>query len=352
MKDTELSIIIPVYNGQDYIVRCMDSIMRQQGADQYEIIVVDDGSADDTPKILDAAANVYKNIRVIHQKNAGVSVARNNGIVASHGKYVTFVDIDDMVGLKDKAFDEYFFGNDPRCFRYAGELIINNTHDFPDTLSDKHFDDGYFVNMLHVAYKTNADVILGGKIDINRDEWYMRQYNHKSENIYSSAPNDKGRALEEANGRESANFALYKREMLNMHNLRFMVNMNLDEDILFCMLAVLRANTVATVPDVTYFYDRHVGTLSNMSDLEKYQKQAEIATDLRFSVLLTELAKIPQYKNVFSYWMHEYSQKPCQNRKPDCKYDEDCTHCPIAVKIMEECNRNINVFCNQTEIQK
>ncbi|MBO7644968.1 MAG: glycosyltransferase family 2 protein [Alphaproteobacteria bacterium] len=69
MQNTELSIIIPAYNAQDYIVRCVESIMRQRGADRHEIIIVDDGSTDNTPKTLDAIAEIYKNIRVIHQKN-------------------------------------------------------------------------------------------------------------------------------------------------------------------------------------------------------------------------------------------------------------------------------------------
>ena len=61
MQSTELSIIVPAYNAQDYIVRCVDSIIRQRGADQHEIIIVDDGSTDDTPKTLDAMREEFKN---------------------------------------------------------------------------------------------------------------------------------------------------------------------------------------------------------------------------------------------------------------------------------------------------
>ncbi len=152
MNNKELSIIIPVYNGQDYIVRCVDSIMRQRDATQHEIIIVDDGSTDDTPKILDAAANVYKNIRVIHQKNAGVSVARNNGITASHGKYVTFVDADDMVGLNIDAFDKYFIS--PSNISNIGNMKITTAHNVLPLMTNLHFDNGYFVKFRHTVRMT------------------------------------------------------------------------------------------------------------------------------------------------------------------------------------------------------
>ena len=109
----ELSIIIPVYNCEKYIIRCLGSILRQQDSDKYEIIVVNDGSTDNTANKLNKFAPKYKNIKVIHQKNAGVSVARNVGISASHGKYVTFVDGDDIVGINAKAFDKHL--QDSKC---------------------------------------------------------------------------------------------------------------------------------------------------------------------------------------------------------------------------------------------
>ena len=137
MKKTELSIIIPVYNGQDYIVRCLDSILHQRDAGHYEIIVVNDGSIDNTSNILNSIAKSNKNVPIIHQKNGGVSVARNNGIRAAHGKYVTFVDCDDMVGLNINAFDKYFINLSHQS--NIGNMKISSVHDVLPYITQQHF---------------------------------------------------------------------------------------------------------------------------------------------------------------------------------------------------------------------
>lgn len=357
MNNKELSIIIPVYNGQDYIVRCVDSIMRQRDAAQHEIIIVDDGSTDDTPKILDAAANVHKNIRVIHQKNAGVSVARNNGITASHGKYVTFVDADDMVGLNIDAFDKYFIS--PSNISNIGNMKITTAHNVLPLMTNLHFDNGYFVNMLRATHDTNADVVLGGKITVNRDEIYMRRHVYENDFVYDSAPNSKDILLRQADRRENANFALYRREMLNKYNLRFLANMKLDEDMLFCMLAVLYAERVATVKDVTYFYNRHENTLSNIVDYDKRMEKQKVADIQRFSYLLNELGRMPKYSKIFTCWVKEYSKKGTKYTYEsgefppmNCHYfcnEPECTGCFVADGMREQFTKNIKKYLGATK---
>lgn len=91
-----ISIIIPVFNREKYIRRCLNSILRQSFKD-YELIIVDDGSYDATGKICDEYAKKYNKIRVIHQVNAGVSRARNVGLKNMRGKFVTFIDSDDFI---------------------------------------------------------------------------------------------------------------------------------------------------------------------------------------------------------------------------------------------------------------
>ena len=92
------SIVIPAYNVERYIQECLDSVsaaMKQSDFEQTEIIVVDDGSTDGTGRIADECAARFPNLRVIHQANAGVSRARNNGVWAAAGKYIIFADADD-----------------------------------------------------------------------------------------------------------------------------------------------------------------------------------------------------------------------------------------------------------------
>lgn len=92
------SIIVPVFNRRKYIRRCLDSIMKQSFQD-FELIIVDDGSDDGTAKICDEYGQKYTNIRVHHQINGGVSKARNAGLKMAIGKYVLFVDSDDYLPI-------------------------------------------------------------------------------------------------------------------------------------------------------------------------------------------------------------------------------------------------------------
>ncbi len=91
-----ISIIVPVYNAEGYLARGIDSILAQSYKD-FELILVDDGSKDDSGAICDDYARHDSRVKVIHQQNAGVSAARNAGLKAAQGEWVTFVDSDDLV---------------------------------------------------------------------------------------------------------------------------------------------------------------------------------------------------------------------------------------------------------------
>lgn len=96
MKEIIISIIIPIYNIENYINECVNSIL-EQTFKKYEIILVDDGSTDKSPDICDKLARENKSIRVVHKENGGLSDARNAGINSAKGKYLMFVDGDDLL---------------------------------------------------------------------------------------------------------------------------------------------------------------------------------------------------------------------------------------------------------------
>ena len=93
-----LSIIIPLYNCEKYIKRCLDTIFRQEmNESEFEVIVIDDGSKDSGYSLASEYANRHQNILVIKQENQGVACARNNALEKATGVYITFVDADDML---------------------------------------------------------------------------------------------------------------------------------------------------------------------------------------------------------------------------------------------------------------
>ena len=103
----KVSIIIPCYNSKKYIERCLNSILKDK-LKEKEIILINDGSTDNTLEIIEEYSKKNKDIKIINQKNKGQSISRNNGLKEAKGKYIAFVDSDDWVE-KDYFYKLYNF---------------------------------------------------------------------------------------------------------------------------------------------------------------------------------------------------------------------------------------------------
>ena len=123
MDKVKISIIVPVYNAEEYLDRCLHSVLDQEFP-SFEVILVDDGSTDSSPLICDRYSGTDPRFLTIHQKNSGVSAARNAGLNLAQGEYVMFLDsvqsLMDMFGLDmrlvhgiDPEDDGEFFLSDP-----------------------------------------------------------------------------------------------------------------------------------------------------------------------------------------------------------------------------------------------
>jgi glycosyltransferase involved in cell wall biosynthesis len=141
MTTPAISVIIPIYNTERYLRRCIDSVIAQSFRD-IEIILVDDGSPDKAGSIADEYAERYDNISVIHKKNEGLAEARRTGIAAAHGEYIMHVDSDDTIPhdaiqfLHEKckaekldiaygSFNRYVNGVITRTIGHPSERILN-----------------------------------------------------------------------------------------------------------------------------------------------------------------------------------------------------------------------------------
>ncbi|KEP87151.1 hypothetical protein ATW97_07300 [Oenococcus oeni] len=96
MESVDFSVIIPVYNIENYIEECLESVF-SQAVLKLEVIIVDDGSTDNSGKICDNFAEKYKNVKIIHQNNRGLAAARNTGLRHATGSYIVFLDGDDVL---------------------------------------------------------------------------------------------------------------------------------------------------------------------------------------------------------------------------------------------------------------
>lgn len=134
--DDLLSIIIPAYNIESYIGRCLESLIIQTYKN-IEIIIIDDGSTDNTLSIIKEYCNKDNRIKVIHKKNEGVSVARLTGMKKANGEYIGFVDGDDVV---EEDMFEFLMNN---AKKYDADIShCGYVMDFPDGHSDYYYNTG------------------------------------------------------------------------------------------------------------------------------------------------------------------------------------------------------------------
>ena len=182
-----ISVIIPVYNIDPYLKKCIDSVLNQHFAD-FELLLVDDGSTDNSGEICDIYAQKDSRVRVFHQRNAGVSTVRNNGLENAIGKYIAFVDSDDYV-LPDYLRDLYNSLSDDNC------LVIHTVI--------KHFPDG---NSVRFDW---PETTIEGK------EAYRLLTEYGDKNIGYSCGK------------------LFNNELIRSHHLRFHKDISLLEDLFF-----------------------------------------------------------------------------------------------------------------------
>ena len=128
MDEKLISVIVPVYNVERYLRQCIESITNQSYKN-LQIILIDDGSKDNSGKICDEYAEKDKRVEVIHKENTGVSAARNTGLDNAKGEWITFVDADDWV---EKNFCEILIKkateNESDCIACGyNKVYCNNT---------------------------------------------------------------------------------------------------------------------------------------------------------------------------------------------------------------------------------
>ena len=248
----KLSVVIPVYNVEKYLGECVASVQAQQYKD-YEIILVDDGSKDSSGAICDwLAAYDSGRIRVIHKANAGLGMARNTGIEAATGDYITFLDSDDTIH--------------PEAYRACIEALEKN-----------HADQARFLDH-HITDGEPAD---GG--DISREPLVFRG----SEAIRHIAKVLFGRPYTDDNGFDlggSACMAVYRLDIIRDNRLRFYSERELvSEDFLFNYDYCMASESVVWLPREYYNYRVVSGSLTHSNHLgkmERVEKYCRFITDM------------------------------------------------------------------------
>lgn len=255
------SIIIPVYNVENYLEECLDSVIAQTYKD-YEIICINDASSDDSYNILKKYEKRNKNIIVLNNElNKGLSYSRNKGISVAKGEYILFVDSDDYISINALyELDAVLQNNsiDILNFNYIvqKEGVWSNERVY---LSDNEYED-------------NLEIISGQKWIIEAD---------KNGFLNMMACNK-----------------VYKRKFLLDNGILFYEGI-LHEDLLFCIESFLRADRTLTISNYIYIYRRRDGSISTQINEKKLDS---------FVIILNELLSL--WKNTqLQKEMHEFFEK-------------------------------------------
>ena len=243
--DKLISVIVPVYNVEAYLERCVFSLLNQTYKN-LEIILVDDKSPDSSPMLCDKLAETDERIKVVHkEKNEGLGFARNTGIENANGDYIMFLDSDDYLDINTcqtvkNALEEN--GADICCFLSAqvyGEKII---YDYP------------FEKPLVFEGKEIAEKFLTGCL----------------------APRESETKFEIGLGLSSC-MVIYKAELMKNNGLRFFSEREyLNEDLLFRIELCRYINKTVVLPDNFYFYFHNSGTLTTKYNPNRFEESLKV----------------------------------------------------------------------------
>ena len=226
----KVSVIVPVYNVEKYLSRCMDSLMNQTLRD-IEIILVDDGSPDSCPKRCDDFAIQDSRIKVIHKLNGGLGFARNSGLEMATGEFVAFVDSDDYVDLKmyDTLYNQAKeFNLDTLFCGFNNVDNKNNVHPVSEVKTLKVFDSQNEIQDFLLD-------MIGTEPNYPMDRKYQMSVWH----------------------------AIYSRNCIENNGIRFCSEKEfISEDIIFHIDYLQKVSKIGIIPDPMYYYCKNIDSSS------------------------------------------------------------------------------------------
>ena len=205
-----ISIIVPVYNAEKYLPECIQSILSQSYQD-YEAILVDDGSTDISGEICEQYTQTDNRLRVFHKSNGGVSSARNLGIAEAKGEYITFVDADDY--LAPNYLLELVNENEDFDFVVGGATIIDNNNEY-------------------ICESKHNDTIIRSKAE------FVSYYPELDESVVFDAPWNK----------------LFRTLIIKKNAICFDANFYYGEDKLFVLSYLKQVESIHIIPTCSYYY--------------------------------------------------------------------------------------------------
>lgn len=238
MKEIKLSFIIPVYNAGKYIEKCIESIINQT-YDNFEIILVDDGSKDNSYELISRYAFKFNKIVAITQENGGPSKARNRGIELATGDYLAFVDVDDYL---DESFAE---------------------------------------RMVEKAYTGKSDLVVCNYTEINSlGTINVTIFNTLKANLVEDNDICLAEVLKGPGGIVWGK--LFKRSIIEKKNLRFDENYKMCEDLLFCIEYIKEVKFSSRCNEYLYIHNKcNESSITAKYTLDMFYKQVEIQEKIK-----------------------------------------------------------------------
>lgn len=232
----QLSIIVPIYNGSQYLYRCVDSILEQEYRD-YEVILVDDGSSDDSLEICYEYERKDSRVIVLHKQNAGLVSARKSGLSVAKGKYIGFVDCDDYIEAE----------------MYSG--------------------------LMEAAQRDNADIAIGGII-IDNPNSSVIVHNMFSEGFYDKEKLETEVIPQMLTYSGFLKYGIipgvvvkvFKRELLEEILPKISDNISIGEDVAITSYSILAANSVSIVHAAAYHYVQDDESMIHKFDSKRFEK--------------------------------------------------------------------------------
>ena len=214
----DISVIIPIYNVEKYLRRCLDSVLRQENV-TMEIILVDDGSTDSSGCICEEYVANHSNIKCIHIDNSGPSTAKNVGYDVATGNYVVFIDSDDEIKPE------------------------------------------MFSTMLKSGYQHNADIVCCNYIQVD-EEGKISHTKYTDQEFVLSRDEALKAILIKDKIYSQCWTKIYKRETMNLHHVRNTEGLKTEEDFIYNIQAFACSNTVSIVDKPLYIYTHRSRSLS------------------------------------------------------------------------------------------